>query len=149
MLLRLAALFIALPLVEWMLLMSIKERTSLPFTLALVIFTGAFGAWLARREGLQCWRRAQERISDGQIPADPLIDGLIILLAGALLVTPGIITDVVGFSLLVPPIRSLVKRRITARIKTRIVVGPAAPNDSRRTEYDEIIDVEHRPRDKP
>ena len=147
MLLRLAALFIALPLLEWMLLSAIKEKTSYPFTIALVIFTGAVGAWLARREGLQCWRRVQERISDGQIPADPLIDGLMILLAGALLVTPGIITDTVGFGLLVPPVRGLVKRRITARIKTRIVVKQAAPRDSQGTEYDEIIDVDHRPHD--
>ena len=152
MLIRLAMLFILLPLVELALLMYIGQFVSLYVgqfgsrmaTLLLVILTGVAGAWLARREGLNCYRRVQRQVAQGQLPADSLVDGLMILIAGALLVTPGIITDTVGFGLLVPRIRQTVRRHIVERIKTHIIATVSPPQSDGGSHYDEIIDVEYR-----
>ena len=146
MLIRLAMLFILLPLVELALLLFITDKfESWLATLALVILTGVVGAWLARREGLNCYRRVQRQVAQGQLPADSLLDGLMILVAGALLVTPGIITDTVGFALLLPRIRQTVRRRIVERIKARIIATAPPPQSDGGVHYDEIIDVKYRP----
>ena len=145
MLIRLAMLFILLPLAELALLLYINKLfASGMATLALVILTGVVGAWLARREGLNCYRRVQQQVAQGQLPADSLLDGLMILIAGALLVTPGIITDTVGFALLVPPMRKSVRRTIVERIKARII-ETAPPPSGEEGRFDEIIDVKYRP----
>ena len=145
MLIRLAMLFILLPLVELALLMYISRQFASPMgTLALVILTGVVGAWLARREGLNCYRRVQQQVSQGLLPADSLLDGLMILIAGAFLVTPGIITDSVGFALLVPRIRQTVRRHIVSQIKARIIATAPPPQPGGGGHYDEIIDVEYR-----
>ena len=145
MLIRLAALFICLPLVELVLLLVITQKIdSWLATLTLVILTGVVGAWLARREGLSCYRRVQQQVARGELPADALLDGLMILIAGALLVTPGIITDVVGFGLLIPPIRRGVRQHIVRRIKARILATVPPPPSDGGSHYDEIIDVEYR-----
>ena len=146
MLIRLAMLFVLLPLVELALLLFITDKfESWLATLALVILTGVVGAWLARREGLNCYRRVQQQVAQGQLPADSLLDGLMILIAGALLVTPGIITDTVGFALLVPRIRQTVRQQIVERIKARIIATAPPPPSAGGVDYDEIIDVEYRP----
>ena len=145
MLIRLAMLFILLPLVELALLMFISAQfESRLFTLALVILTGIVGAWLARREGLSCYRRVQQQMAQGQLPADSLVDGLMILVAGALLVTPGIITDAVGFALLVPRFRQMVRRRIVERIRARVITTGGPPQSDGRAGYDEIINIEYK-----
>jgi UPF0716 protein FxsA len=145
MLIRLAMLFILLPLVELALLLFITDKFESWFaTLALVILTGVVGAWLARREGLNCYRRVQQQVAQGQLPADSLLDGLMILIAGAFLVTPGIITDSVGFALLVPRIRRTVRRQIVERIKARLIATAPPPQSAGGVDYDEIIDVEYR-----
>ncbi len=144
MLIRLAALFIFLPLVELALLLFIGSKINWFATLSLVVLTGLVGAWLARREGLTCYRRVQQQVAGGQLPADSLLEGLMILVAGALLVTPGIITDAVGFGLLVPPIRRRIREQIVQRIKIRIVATASPPPSGGDAHYDEIIDVEYR-----
>ncbi len=144
MLIRLAALFIFLPLVELALLLFIGSKIDWFATLSLVVLTGLVGAWLARREGLTCYRRVQQQVAQGQLPADSLLEGLMILVAGALLVTPGIITDAVGFGLLVPPIRRRIRQQIVQRIKIQIVATASPPPTEGGAHYDEIIDVEYR-----
>lgn len=148
MLLRLFLLFTLVPVVELSLLVWIGMHTGLPFTLGLVILTGVVGAWLARREGLRCWLEVQRQLGEGQLPAEPLLDGLMILLAGAVLITPGVLTDVVGFALLVPPIRRKMRSYLAARYKDRIAVhtmGGFSETGSRADEH--VIDAEHRPTD--
>jgi UPF0716 protein FxsA len=147
MLLRLLLLFTLVPLVELTLLFWIAEQVGSLFTLWLIIITGLAGAWLARHQGLQCWRKVQEQIARGQLPADSLLEGLMILLAGAVLITPGVLTDLVGFALLVPPIRRLLRRYLAARIRARIAVHSAPGYESRPSQEDDVIDVEHRPSD--
>lgn len=149
MLFRLILLFTILPLVELGLLFWIAEYTSWLFTLALVIVTGAVGASLARHQGLQCWREVHRRLQQGELPTAPLLDGIMVLVAAALLVTPGPITDTMGFLLLVPPVRRWLRRRLARRLNARFVVGPFPGPSSPNSQDEEIIDVESRPPRKP
>jgi len=144
MLFRLFLLFTLVPLVELCLLLVLAKWTGLAFTLALVIVTGVVGAWLARQQGLRCWRRVHEMMAAGQLPGDPLMDGLMILVAGALLVTPGVLTDLVGFALLTPPLRRVVKGWLKRRFQAQIKVmssGTDWPPGDRPHPRDEIIET--------
>lgn len=114
-------LFTVVPLVEITLLVRLAERITWPWTILLVLATGVIGAWLARREGVKAWRRVHENVSQGAEPTDAMLDGLMILIAGALLVTPGVLTDVVGFLFLIPPCRAVVKRRLRAAFHARVM----------------------------
>jgi UPF0716 protein FxsA len=114
MLLYLFLLFTLVPLVELWLLFRIAQETSLLFTIALVLTTGIVGAALARWQGWRTMARIQGELNANRMPADAMVDGLLILVAGLLLVTPGVMTDAVGFALLVPPLRTLVKRAAKA-----------------------------------
>ncbi|MBN1908490.1 MAG: FxsA family protein [Pirellulales bacterium] len=140
MLLRLFLLFTLVPLAELTILLWIAHRTGWLFTLALVIVTGVVGASLARREGLRCWQGARQRLAQGEMPTDSLLDGLMILLAGALLITPGVLTDLFGFSLLLPPARRVFRRWLSTRLKARVTIvnpfsGPTEPG------HDQILDA--------
>jgi UPF0716 protein FxsA len=127
MLLRLLLLFTVVPLVELVLLLVIADHTSWQFTLGLVLVTGIVGAALARWQGTNCVRRIHAQMNRGELPGDALLDALMILIAGALLITPGVMTDVVGFSLLTPPLRAGMKRwlrdRFVARMRLRTGFG--------------------------
>jgi len=144
MLLRLLLLLTVVPLVELALLLMLADATDWWFTIALVIVTGALGAALARHEGLRCWRRVHDEMAAGRLPGDPLLDALMILLAGALLVTPGVLTDLIGFGLLLPPFRRVVKRWAARRFQAHLTIvsqmggGPASNGTP---DGDEIIDV--------
>ena len=140
MLLRLLLLFTIVPLVELWLLVWIGGHIGLPATLAMVLGTGLLGAALARREGLRCWLAAQEKIARGELPTDSLLEGLMILVAGAILITPGVLTDLVGFSLLVPPVRHALRRYLARRIRARIVVMHRQDHDD-DSARDRVIDA--------
>ncbi len=116
MLLRLILLFTLVPLLELYLLLAIAVRTSPQFTFALVIATGILGAVLARRQGFRWRQKMATQLQQGEVPTDGLLDGLMIFIAGALLLTPGVLTDLLGFALLITPLRSLVKARIRRKI---------------------------------
>jgi UPF0716 protein FxsA len=105
-------------------------------TIALVILTGVAGAALARAQGLGVVRRLQHELQQGGLPTDALIDGLLILVAGAVLLTPGLLTDLFGFWLLVPRGRSLVRSSVARWFNARLV----------RQDPD-VIDAEWRPGD--
>ncbi|WP_026584588.1 FxsA family protein [Bacillus sp. J33] len=79
-------------------------------TLAIIIFTGILGAYLAKKQGLETIRKVQEQLRYGQMPGEAILDGACILVGGTLLLTPGFITDAIGFSLLAPPARKFYKR---------------------------------------
>jgi UPF0716 protein FxsA len=146
---RLLLLFILVPMAELALLLVIADYTDWLFTLGLIIFTGVVGAWLARREGTQCLSRIQAELSQGQLPGDSLVDGLMILVAGAVLITPGVLTDILGFSLLVPPIRARLKQLVIARFKHRIVVSGFSSGAPGGGDVSDVIDVEHGPTKPP
>ena len=159
---RLLILFILVPLIELWLLLFIAERfdacgiSGWGATIALVFITGALGAWLARREGLKAIQRIQSDLASGAAPAGAVVDGLLILIAGAFLVTPGVLTDICGFGLLVPRVRRWLRGYLAAAFKKRIVVlhrgdvsSYDAPNGSSTNSRAPIIDVEARVVDSP
>jgi UPF0716 protein FxsA len=120
---RLLVLFLVVPFVELVLLIGIGERVGLWPTLGLVVATALAGSWLAKREGLAALRRFQARLAAGQLPGRELTDGLIILVAGVLLLTPGVLTDVAGILALLPPTRAWIRRRLEARVQRALAGG--------------------------
>jgi UPF0716 protein FxsA len=117
---RLLLLFILVPTVELVLLIEVGSRIGTLATLGLIAITGLIGASLARQQGLRVLRQVQEEIAQGRLPAGSLVDGLIILIAGALLITPGILTDAFGFLCLVPAFRGFVKRVLRRRFEQAV-----------------------------
>jgi len=142
--LRLVLLLTVVPLAELYLLLWIKDRTSVLFTFGLVLATGVAGAALARWQGFLAMQRIQKDLSAGRMPAGALVDGFLIFIAGALLLTPGILTDLFGFSLLIPPLRAIVKRMLADRYRSKIQVGPmgqgGAWSGRPANDRDQIID---------
>lgn len=105
----LIALFIGLPIIELMLLFELHDAVGFFRTFLLVVLTGVAGAALVRRQGLATLFDIQRRISAGNIPTPQLLDGIMILIAGAFLLTPGLLTDTAGFLLLIPMIRKKIR----------------------------------------
>jgi UPF0716 protein FxsA len=120
---RLALLFIVVPILELMLLIQLGQVVGLLPTLALVVFTGVTGAWLARAEGLRVFLQFQRELASGKLPGQALMDGICVLVGGAFLLTPGVLTDLAGFSLLFPPTRRWMQRRIRKRLEHQIADG--------------------------
>ncbi|MGB3543174.1 FxsA family protein [Rubrivirga sp.] len=120
---RLFLLFLVVPMVDLALLVSIGGRIGFWPTIAIVVLTAALGSWLAKREGVAAWRRVQTKMTTGGIPGPELIDGLVILVSGTLLLTPGFLTDVVGFLGLLPPSRAVAHRWLRARFEKSILTG--------------------------
>lgn len=120
---RLLALFLIVPVVDLAVLVAVGDRIGLGTTIAVIVLTAVVGSWLAKREGLAAWRRVQGSMTTGGLPGDDLIDGLIILVSGTLLLTPGFITDVVGLLGLLPPSRAVVRRVAKARFERALRDG--------------------------
>jgi UPF0716 protein FxsA len=120
---RLILLFVVLPAIELALLVELGTRIGTGATLLLIMATGVVGAGLARRQGLGVLRELQSETAEGRLPAGSLVDGVIILVAGALLVTPGVLTDLFGFACLVPAFRRLAKRAILRRLERAVAEG--------------------------
>ncbi len=124
---RLLLLFIVVPLVELVLLMVVADKTHWWFAVSLVIVTGIIGTLLARSQGSRAYRRIHDSISQGQIPTDSLIDAAMIFVAGALLLTPGMLTDMFGLSLLVPSCRDWYRRRLVRWFRARFTFHSESP----------------------
>jgi len=114
---KIFALFLLLPLIELALLIEIGSHIGTLATVALILATGALGAFLARSQGLEVLRRLQADTAAGRLPAAPLVDGVIILLAGAVLLTPGVLTDILGFLCLVPAFRQFLKAMLWRKLR--------------------------------
>ena len=126
-LLRLLLLFTIVPMIELYLLLQLAHRTSPWATFALVILTGVVGSYLARREGIAAWRRFREKASRPSVAGIAGLgrdvgDAVMIGVAAALLVTPGILTDLVGFFLLVPAGRRAFRRHLLPRLMAGVHV---------------------------
>ena len=119
----LIGLFIVLPFVELYLLFKLAHATSAEVALGVIIATGVLGGILARSQGAGVLRRLRDEVHQGILPADALFDGALVLVGSVLLLTPGMITDAIGFALLVPPSRRLVKKLLKKRIIARITAS--------------------------
>lgn len=120
MLFRLILLFTLIPLIELSLLIELGRQVGLGSTLAIVIVTGIIGAYLAKYEGFKVISRIRQELHDGRIPAAGLIDGVIILAGGLLLLTPGLLTDTLGFLGLIPITRNYLKKYLKRKFKQKI-----------------------------
>ncbi len=113
---RLILLFTLVPLVELFLLIKIGTVIGALPTVLIVVGTGVLGAYLARQQGFQVWSRIQREMELGMFPAEDMLDGLLIFGAGVVLLTPGVITDVIGILILIPvtrlSIREWIKRKL-------------------------------------
>lgn len=120
---RLLLLFTVVPIVELVLLVWLGGQIGFWPTVALIVLTAFVGTWLAQREGLSVWRRFQTRLATGEMPGKELSDGMIILVSAAFLLTPGVLTDVVGLLGLFPPTRALLRREVLRRAKRGVQEG--------------------------
>lgn len=118
----LALLFLVVPFVELYLLIQVGQVIGALPTIAVLVAVSVAGAWLVKREGLATLRRAQVQMSNGRVPGTELIDAVLIVFAGALLVTPGFLTDVIGILLLVPPVRAALRGLARKRLARRLDV---------------------------
>ena len=120
--LLLAALFVIVPIVELAVIIQIGHVIGFLPTIVTLLAVSAGGAWLVKREGLSVWRRFRQQMESGRVPGRELADGVMILLAGALLLTPGFVTDLFGLLLLLPPIRAAVRASALRRVSNRVHV---------------------------
>lgn len=142
MLLQLILFFTLVPFLELYLLLAMASTVGVPETLGLCLITGVVGGTLARREGVAVWNQLREQLGKGQPPAGPLLEAFLVFAGGLLLLTPGIATDLMGFTMVVPVTRKLLAREISRRVQESFqrgiqsgivqlhVVGNGAPGQS-------------------
>ena len=126
---RLLLAFIAVPLIEIGLFIQVGGAIGLWPTLLVVLLTAVAGTWLVRSQGLQTIQNLQGSFQNMRNPTEPLVHGAMILLAGALLLTPGFFTDAIGFILMFPPFRLFIMQNIKTKLKTgNINFAPSQPS---------------------
>ena len=102
-------LLLVVPIAELWVIVEVAGALGIPETLALLVLVSVAGAWLLKHQGMATWLRLKRSLQRGDIPAEEVTDGALILLGGALLLTPGFLTDLVGLTLLLPPSRAVIK----------------------------------------
>ncbi|MFE4350799.1 FxsA family protein [Peribacillus butanolivorans] len=114
---------IAMPVIETIVLLLSGNVIGFWPTLFLIVATGLIGAYLAKRQGMETWKKAQEQIRYGMMPGNEIIDGICIFLGAALLLSPGLISDIIGLILVFPPTRNLLKPIVIRFIMNRMNKG--------------------------
>jgi UPF0716 protein FxsA len=117
----LVLVFLVVPLVELYVIIQVGSAIGALNTIALLVVMAVAGGWLVKREGLGVLRRIQRQLQAGRLPASDLVDAVLILLAGALMLTPGFVSDVLGLSLLLPPVRVIVRGVAARRFNRHLV----------------------------
>lgn len=143
------ALFLAVPLIEIALFIQVGGLIGLWPTLGIVILTAVVGTTLMRSQGARAWNDVNRSFGEMRDPSRPLAHGVMILIAGMLLLTPGFFTDGVGLALLVPGIREVIMKRIASRIHVSRVHMGARPDSHRPPYNDGVIDGEFVADDDP
>jgi len=142
----LAVIFLLVPIVEIYLLIQVGQVIGALWTVFLVVLTAVIGVWLLKIQGMSTLQRAQQKMQNGQMPAQEMLEGLGLVLAGAFLLTPGFFTDTIGFFLLLPPTRAwLVGKLVAQMMRSGQFVGQASVhgyrNDSHHREKSSDQDV--------
>lgn len=127
MFLVLLVLFVVIPIVELYVIVQVAGGIGVLETMGLLIVVSVVGAWLVKREGMSVLRKVQQELGQGNVPTKQLVDGALILFAGALMLTPGFVTDSVGVLLLLPPSRIVVRNVLIARFNTRVRTSVSFP----------------------
>ncbi len=130
-------LFVIVPFIELFILLRIADMTSPLTTFGIIIVTGVVGAYFAKRQGRKVLRAINRDISNGRVPTDSMVDGLCVLAGGIMLLTPGVLTDILGFSLVLPFTRplfsTLIKLKFASMISHGNVKFYSTNSDYRRT----------------
>jgi UPF0716 protein FxsA len=141
MLLPLVLLFIVVPILELYVIIQVGQQIGALWTIAILVADSILGSVLLRLQGRSAWRRFNAALAAGRPPAREVLDGVLIIFGGALLLTPGFVTDVFGLLLLLPPTRALIRRVLVRALARRFIVavpgsgfprGPRRPGPERR-----------------
>jgi UPF0716 protein FxsA len=128
-LLPLVLLFIVVPIVEIYVIIQVGQAIGALWTIALLVADSILGSVLMRSQGRAAWRRFNEAVAVGRVPAREVLDGVLVIFGGALLLTPGFVTDIFGLSFLLPPTRAVIRRVLVRRFAGRLIV--AVPGSAR------------------
>ena len=130
----LVVLFIAVPIVELAVIIQVGQEIGVLPTVAILVADSILGSVLMRSQGRAAWRRFNEALAAGRPPAREVLDGVLVIFGGALLLTPGFVTDILGLLLLIPPTRAVFRGLLVRRLGARLVVGAAGrfPRGPRR-----------------
>lgn len=112
--------FVLVPLVELAVIIKVGALIGVWPTIAILLAVSVTGAWLVKRQGLGVWRRFRAQIDAHRVPGKEIADGVMVVLAGALLLTPGFVTDALGLLLLVPPVRAAIRAAAMSRVAVRV-----------------------------
>lgn len=134
----LLVLFLVVPIAELAIFITVADAIGFLPALGWIVLVSVIGAWLVKREGLQALRRANAKVNVGELPTRELVNGILILLAGALMLTPGFLTDIVGLLFLLPPTRALFAIPLTKRF----AAGPILVGSFRARPNGDVVDAE-------
>jgi UPF0716 protein FxsA len=139
-------LFIVVPIAELYVLIQVGQTIGVLPTIVLLIVDSVLGAWLLRREGAKAWRAFRRALDERRVPAREVADGALVLFGGALLLTPGFLSDILGLLCILPPTRAGLRRLLTGVVASRLgVVGMAAgvaQREVRRRRGSRVVDGE-------
>jgi UPF0716 protein FxsA len=136
MLLPLVLLFIVVPIAELAVLIQVGQEIGVWWTIAILIADAVLGSILMRAQGRVAWRRFNEAMAAARVPTREVLDGALVMFGGLLMLTPGFITDILGFVLLIPPTRAVVRTVLARRLTQRMVVSMSRP----RARPDDVVD---------
>jgi len=141
-------LFLLIPLIEIYVLIQVGSVIGAGWTIALVVLTAVIGVQLLRQQGLSTMMRAQNKLNSGEVPALEMLEGLALLIAGALLLTPGFFTDAIGFALLLPPTRRALIKTLGQKWVVQMQSRHPAAQGASPAAGETIDDVNYRREDK-
>lgn len=136
MLLPLVLLFIVVPIAELAVVIQVGQAIGVWWTVGILVADSILGSVLMRAQGRTAWRRFNEAIAAGKVPAREVLDGALVIFGGLLLLTPGFITDFLGILLLIPPTRALVRAVLARRLTHRMVASMSRPG----VRADDVVD---------
>ena len=138
----LVLLFLVMPLVELYVIIQVGAAIGVLPTIGLLLLDSILGAWLVKREGAKAWTAFRRALDEGRVPARETADGALVIFGGALLLTPGFVTDVLGLACVAPPTRALVRKAVMGLVTSRFKVAGLA--GAGRTGYRRVRKVRSR-----
>ena len=142
-------IFLMVPFLEIYLLLKMGGLIGVFPTVLLVVFTAVLGAWMLRQQGFETWQRFQQGMAKGKVPAMEMLEGPVLLVGGAFLLTPGFFTDITGFICLIPYTR---KKLVTYLIERQLVVmadgGPFQRQGQAQSKDENVIEGEYKKGDE-
>jgi UPF0716 protein FxsA len=130
-----ALLFLVVPIVELYVILQVAHAIGVLNTIGVLILDSIVGAWLMKREGLGVLRRLQAKLEGGELPGTELVDGFLILFGGALMLTPGFVSDIIGMIAILPPTRAVLRKVLAKRFRSAVI------SRSQGTDFGDVIDL--------